>query len=151
MGRTDLGVEAESRRDDSPSSAMVRRVAVKEGDRLVSRRAAIGGLLALISEARAVAQTPPGGAKPPSGSTPSAVDALAAAAPPSAPDWPKVIKSGDTTVTFYLPQLDSWDGQLLEVHSAVSVQTSANAQPVFGVATLKADTEVDKSARRVTL
>src|SRR5262245_23195414 len=74
---------------------------------LVSRRAALGGLLAILWEARALAQTSPGGG----GQTPSAVDALAAAGPPAPPDWPKVIKSGDATATFYLPQLDSWDGQ----------------------------------------
>jgi hypothetical protein len=114
---------------------------------LVSRRAALGGLLAFVWETRALAQTPPGAGGP----TPSAVDALAAAGPPAAPDWPKVVKAGDATATFYLPQLDSWDGRRLEVHSAVSVQTSASAPPVFGVATLVADTQVDKGTRMVTL
>src|SRR5262245_30745234 len=115
-------------------------------DRLISRRAALGGLIALAWEARAIAQTSPG-----TGATPSAVDALAAMAPPSAPDWPKVAKTGDTTINFYLPQLDSWDGHRLEAHSAVSIQTSATTQPIFGVASLAADTQVDKGARQVTL
>src|SRR5262245_7501848 len=68
---------------------------------LVSRRAVLGGFLALVWEAHALAQTSPGG----SGQTLSASDALAAAGPPTAPDWPKVIKSGDAAATFYLPQL----------------------------------------------
>jgi hypothetical protein len=114
---------------------------------LMSRRAALGGLIALAWEARALAQTPPGGASPPM----SATDALAAKAPPSAPDWPRVVKSGDTTLEYYLPQLDSWDGRRLETHSAVSIQTSAKTPPVFGVAVVVADTEVDKGARQVTL
>src|SRR5215831_10205807 len=100
----------------------------------ITRRTALGGLLALAWEARALAQTAAGG----SGGTLSAADALAAQAPPAAPSWPRVIKSGETTVTFYLPQLDSWDGNRLEVHSAVSVQSSATTPPVFGVAVLAA-------------
>ena len=81
----------------------------------------------------------------------SAADALAAKAPPSASDWPRVVKTGETTIEFYLPQLDSWDGRRLEAHSAVSIQTSAKTPPVFGVAEYAADTQVDKGARQVTL
>jgi hypothetical protein len=115
---------------------------------LISRRTALGVLVALGWEARALAQTPPsGGASP----TMSAADALAAKAPPSAPDWPRVVKTGETTISFYLPQLDNWDGRSLEAHSAVSIQASAKAPPVFGVASLAADTQVDKGARQVTL
>src|SRR5262245_39296934 len=97
---------------------------------LISRRAALGLLGALAWEARAIAQAPPGSTGP----TMSAADALAAKAPPSAPDWPRMAKTGDTTISFYLPQLDNWNGTRLEAHSAVSVQTSAQSQPVFGVA-----------------
>jgi hypothetical protein len=113
----------------------------------VTRRAALGALAVLAWEAHALAQTPPGGTGP----TLSAADALAAAAPPTAPDWPRVVKTGETTLSFYLPQLDSWDGSRLAAHAAVSVQTSAKTPPVFGVAFLAADTQVDKGARRVTL
>ena len=74
-----------------------------------------------------------------------------AAVPGSAPDWPRVVKTGETTINFYLPQLDSWDGRLLEAHAAVSIQPSAKAPPVFGVASVAADTQVDKGARQVTL
>src|SRR5262245_30410507 len=138
---------AESRRAAEPSCALAADGLGIARDRSISRRTALGGLLAIAWEARALAQAPPAG----SGATLSASDALAAAGQPIAPDWPKVVKSGDATATFYLPQLDSWDGHRLETHSAVSVQTSATAQPVFGVATLVADTQVDKGARKVTL
>jgi hypothetical protein len=141
MRRPSLGPGAE------PRGAMLAGRPESDANGAIGRRAAIGGLLALAWEVSALAQAPPAG----SGSTPSAVDALAAAGPPTAPDWPKVVKSGDTTATFYLPQLDSWDGNRLEVHSAVSVQKSSKTQPVFGVATVVADTEVDKGARKVTL
>jgi hypothetical protein len=113
----------------------------------VSRRAALGALAALAWEARALAQTTPGGA-PPTAPGPGGPAAGAGAA---APDWPRVVKSGDTTITLYLPQLDSWDGRRLEAHAAVSIQTSAKTQPVFGVAVLAADTQVDKGARQVTI
>jgi len=121
-------------------------------DGSITRRAALGGLIALAWEARALAQTPPAQAPPGGGSpTMSAADALATKAPPSAPDWPRVVKTGETTIEFYLPQLDSWDGRRLEAHSAVSIQTSAKTPPVFGVAVYAADTQVDKGARQVTL
>ena len=87
----------------------------------LSRRTALGGLLALVWEARALAQTAPGGVRP----TLSTADAPAARARASAPDWPRVIKTGETTLSLYLPQLDSWDGHRLEAHAAVSIQTSA--------------------------
>jgi hypothetical protein len=147
---------------DDPADGPVRRDSERDlstvagsreigGDCLITRRAALGGLLAFAWEARALAQTAPAQAPPAGGQTLSATDALAAAGAPAAPDWPKVVKAGDTTITFYLPQLDSWDGHRLETHSAVSVQTSAKAAPVFGVASVVADTQVDKGSRQVTL
>jgi hypothetical protein len=122
---------------------------------LISRRAALGGMVILAWEARALAQTPapPGGMTAPaagSGQILSATDALAAGAT-TAPDWPRVLKAGETTIELYLPQLDSWDGNRLEAHSAVSIQRSAKDQPVFGVAVVVADTQVDKGTRTVAL
>ena len=112
---------------------------------VISRRTALGALIALAWEVRALAQTPPGGPTPtmPGGPVPGAGA--------SAPDWPRVVKTGETTINFYLPQLDSWDGRLLEAHAAVSIQPSAKAPPIFGVAMVTADTQVDKGARQVTL
>ena len=113
---------------------------------VVSRRIALGALLAFSWEVSALAQTnapgtrlaPPGQGAPTTG------------AGASAPEWPKVVKVGETTINVYLPQLDSWDGNRLEFHSAVSVQTGATAAAVFGVASFLADTQVDKGARQVT-
>src|SRR5262245_9337079 len=96
----------------------------------ISRRAALGARAALAWQTRAPAQTPPGA----SGPTLSAAAALAAMAPPSAPDWPRVVKAGETTLSIYLPQLDSWNGNRLDAHAAVSVQTAGAKEPVFGVA-----------------
>ena len=92
----------------------------------ISRRTVLAALAVLAWDGRAVAQTPPGGASP---TVPAPTGAVA-----SAPDWPKVVKTGETTIHFYLPQLDSWDGRRLDAHAAVSIQPSAKAQPLFGVA-----------------
>jgi hypothetical protein len=113
----------------------------------VSRRAALGTLIALAWEARALAQNAPGGASP----AIPAPGAPAAGAAAGAPDWPRAVKAGNTTIEVYLPQLDSWDGNRLEAHSAVSIQTDANAPVIFGVAAFITDTQVDKGARQVTL
>ena len=118
--------------------------------RPIGRRAALAGLAALAWQTRALAQTATGGAAAPPAA--GAAGAAGAATPGTGPgEWPRVIKTGDTTLTVYLPQLDSWNGRLLEAHAAVSVQTSAKAEPVFGVATLAADTQVDKGTRQVTI
>ena len=60
-------------------------------------------------------------------------------------------QAGDATLSFYLPQVDAWDGHRLEAHAAVSIAPSAGAQPVFGVASVVADTQVDKGARTVSI
>ena len=114
---------------------------------LVSRRTALGALLAFSWEASALAQTAPPGKSP--ATLPPGAPATGAGASP--PDWPKTVKVGETTLSAYLPQLDSWDGHRLEFHSAISVQTTATSPPVFGVASFVTDTQVDKGARQVTL
>ena len=77
--------------------------------------------------------------------------APATGADASAPDWPRTVKSGDATIDVYLPQLDSWDGNRLEFHSAVGIQAAAGAPILFGVASFLTDTQVDKGARQVAL
>jgi hypothetical protein len=132
----------ESRKESEPVTG-----AESGGQACITRRVALGAMAVLAWQTRAVGQTPPGAASP----TLSAADARTAQSPPTAPDWPRVIKVGETTLDVYLPQLDSWDGSRLAAHAAVSVQSSAKKQPVFGVAFLAADTQVDKGARQVTL
>jgi hypothetical protein len=137
-------------REPQADKAPMRRAGSGPANR-ISRRAAIGTLAMLAWEARALAQTPPGGTTPMAPATNAPPLGSVAAVAGSAPDWPRVIKSGETTIEFYLPQLDSWDGRRLEAHSAVSIQVSAKTPPVFGVAVYAADTQVDKGARQVTL
>ena len=76
-------------------NAPVRRAGSGPANR-ISRRAAIGTLAALAWEARALAQTPPGGTTPMAPATNAPPQGSVAAVPGSAPDWPRVIKSGET-------------------------------------------------------
>jgi hypothetical protein len=103
----------------------------------IGRRTVLTALLGLAWGSRALAQTPSLPPEPPGAAI--------------TPDWPKVVKAGDATITFYLPQFDSWDGHRLEAHAAVSIAPSASAQAVFGVASVVAETQVDKGARTVTI
>jgi hypothetical protein len=91
--------------------------------------------------------------------------AQAATAPPSAAQtqstpttdqaadsgWPREFTSGDKQITIYQPQVESWKNNQIQERAAVSVQTSASAEPTFGVIWMTARTEVDKSTRLVAL
>ncbi len=65
--------------------------------------------------------------------------------------WPRVLVAGSTTNIVYAPQVDSWDGYMLAGRSAVAIQSAGQAQPIYGVVTLKAVTLVDKTAGIVSL
>src|SRR5262245_35037198 len=58
-------------------------------------------------------------AAPPAGAPGQSADP---AATPDPDAWPRTIKRDNTTYTLYQPQLDSWDGMVLEARAAVSVQ-----------------------------
>jgi hypothetical protein len=62
-----------------------------------------------------------------------------------------VVKAGTSTISVYLPQVDSWNGNRLEAHAAVSIAPPDKAAPVFGVLAATWDTQVDKGTRTVTL
>jgi hypothetical protein len=62
-----------------------------------------------------------------------------------------VAKAGTSTISVYLPQVDSWNGYRLEAHAAVSIAAPDTAAPVFGVLEAAWDTQVDKGTRTVIL
>ncbi|HET8732369.1 MAG TPA: hypothetical protein VFM45_01230, partial [Anaeromyxobacteraceae bacterium] len=64
--------------------------------------------------------------------------------------WPRALGEGGATYTIFQPQLDSWDGYLVEAHAAVSVTPDGSKDATFGVGELKAITVVDRTARIVT-
>lgn len=82
---------------------------------------------------------------------------LQAAPPPPDPSevtpdpWPRIATVGGDKYTIYQPQMDSWDGYLLQAKSAVSVQPAGAPEPVFGVLQFTAKTQVDRIGRIVHL
>jgi hypothetical protein len=65
--------------------------------------------------------------------------------------WPRQFLSGTATFSVYQPQVDTWQGNRLDVRAAVAVQDTAAAEPAFGVIWLSARTDVDKTSRIVSL
>jgi uncharacterized membrane protein YgcG len=65
--------------------------------------------------------------------------------------WPRTITSGGTTILFYQPQIEKWEGNQIQAYAAVAVQQSGAQQQTFGVVYFTARTEVDKVNRLVTL
>jgi hypothetical protein len=65
--------------------------------------------------------------------------------------WSRTIVSGAITILFYQPQIDRWQGNQIQAHTAVSVKDSNSEQPAYGVVYFTARTEVDKINRLVTL
>jgi hypothetical protein len=76
-----------------------------------------------------------------------ASDRTTSAEPPADLGWPRIFSSNGQAFTVYQPQLDSWDGFTLNAHAAVALAAGADDAPLFGVASIKVRTLVDKSAR----
>lgn len=93
-----------------------------------------------------------GSAQQPLPNAPSAAKtAKAQSTPPSESAWPRTFPSGDNIFTIYQPQVDKWEGNLIDLYSAVEVRKGKNASAEYGVVWLQARTEVDKVNRLVTL
>jgi hypothetical protein len=65
--------------------------------------------------------------------------------------WPRTFSSGADTFTIYQPQVDKWEGNLIDLYSAVELKSGKNSPAKYGVVWLQARTEVDKINRVVTL
>ncbi len=65
--------------------------------------------------------------------------------------WPREFETSRFLVRLFPPQVDSWDGLRLDVHSAVEVVERAHERTLFGVVYFKARTQVDKAARMVVI
>lgn len=100
------------------------------------------GLLGAVLVLAVVLQPLAGFAAAPPARTPS---------PPTDGGWPRQFSSGDTALTVYQPQLDSWDGRSLQSHAAVSVRPRGATDSTFGVIWISARTGVDKENRLVDL
>lgn len=65
--------------------------------------------------------------------------------------WPRAVKSGADTFLIYEPQIDTWEGNSINLYAAVEFKTEADRASNYGVVWFSARTEVDKVNRLVTL
>jgi len=65
--------------------------------------------------------------------------------------WPRTFTSGPDTFTLYQPQVDKWEGNLIDLYSAVELKTGKDSAAKYGVVWFQARLEVDKVNRLVTL
>jgi len=63
--------------------------------------------------------------------------------------WPRITTAQGVKYSLYQPQLDSWDGRLIQAHAAVSVLAAGAKEPVFGVIGIAAVTNVSRASRTV--
>ena len=85
-----------------------------------------------------------------SGRPPSA-PAAAPGSPLPVDPWPVQIDLGNATVLVYSPQVNSWDGNVLDFRSAVGIKAAGTGVETFGVISATARTQVDRVTRTVTL
>jgi hypothetical protein len=65
--------------------------------------------------------------------------------------WPRTVTSGTDKFIIYQPQVDKWDGNLVDLYAAVELKSGTNGASKYGVVWFEARTEVDKLNRQVTL
>ena len=68
--------------------------------------------------------------------------------------WPLTMQAGDTKLTLYQPQLDSWDGYHLIARIATRAergQEQEQKQTLFGVLNVSAETVTDKGEQTVLI
>ena len=72
-------------------------------------------------------------------------------AAPVADAWPREFKLSNATLYVFQPQINTWDGNLVDFRAAVGVMPTGATQETFGVIWGTARTQVDRVARMVTL
>ena len=63
--------------------------------------------------------------------------------------WPRPIPLSNAGALIYQPQVESWDGNQIQVRAAVSIKPTGAPAPSFGAVFATARTEVDRVARTV--
>jgi hypothetical protein len=63
--------------------------------------------------------------------------------------WPRQMALSNAAVTIYQPQVESWDGNQIQLRAAVSIKPAGAPAPSFGAVFASARTEVDRVARTV--
>ncbi len=87
----------------------------------------------------------------PLSNAPSAQKAKTQKAKSSESAWPRTFTNGKDKFLIYQPQVDSWDGNRINLYSAVEVTVGEKGPSNYGVIWFSARTEVDKVNRLVTL
>jgi hypothetical protein len=65
--------------------------------------------------------------------------------------WPRTFTSADDRFIIYQPQVEKWEGNRIDLYSAVELKSGKDNSAKYGVVWLEARTEVDKVNRLVTL
>ena len=65
--------------------------------------------------------------------------------------WPREFQDNGIKVDIYEPQIERWEGMDFETRSAVAITAAGSNAPVYGVFWMKAQANIDKAARVVTL
>ena len=82
----------------------------------------------------------------------SILSLLPAGAPSQEGAWPRVLEADEGTVTMYQPQVESFEGDVLEGRAAVSVKMAGEGvAPIFGAVWLTARVDTDRDERLVTV
>src|SRR5512137_2801825 len=76
---------------------------------------------------------------------------LSAAAASENVGWPREIKAKEGKLVIYQPQLDRFEGNILEGRAAVSLTPKGGKEPVFGAFWFKAKLETDFDTRMAKL
>lgn len=67
-------------------------------------------------------------------------------------NWPKIINSNDgSIIKIYQPEPESFSDNILKTRSAISIQSSDKAEPVFGTFWTVAKVETDRDNRRIII
>lgn len=67
-------------------------------------------------------------------------------------EWPKImVAKNGTEITFYQPEIESFDKINIESRAAIMVKPSDEAEPIFGAVWVKAKVLTDRDTRLITL
>jgi len=110
-------------------------------------------MAAVAMSGSAWAQAAQQSAQKPLSNAPSAQKAAVKKEQAAEASWPRTMTSGADTFLIYQPQVEKWEGNKIELYSAVEVKsgTGQDATSKYGVVWYNARTEVDKVNRLVTL
>ena len=79
------------------------------------------------------------------------LNVLLVPSPVSALDWPFRIEAGDTIIVIYMPQMETFEGDMVTARAAVSISVPDEETPVFGAVWFESYALTDRESRTVVL